>query len=164
MNQRKKCVYCGRSYKPDPRTRLFQKACGRPGCRRKRKSQAQARWLAANPGYYRGQYPRLKVWLKEHPGYLKSYRARHLEYVARDNERRRTRRERGRADIQDAMYRREVARLKGVTGADIQDTMRLQVAGILELLAQSGRADMQDDMVMGGPLGLRSGHGIGEVG
>jgi len=157
MKWRKKCVYCGRSYEPDPRTRLFQKACGRPECRRKRKDQAQERWLAANPGYFRGQYPRLKVWLKERPGYLKSYRSRHPEYLARDNTQRRTRRARrdgGRADIQDATFRREVQRIKGVRGADIQDTMRLQVSGILELLAQRGRADMQDDMAIGGPGGL----------
>jgi len=59
---RKRCAYCGRYFIPDRRAGLKQKACFRPECRKKRKQEAQRRWLAGNEGYFRGRYEDVKAW------------------------------------------------------------------------------------------------------
>ena len=58
------CQICGRYFRPDPRVGIRQKACRRPACRKIRKHLAQERWLARNPGYFRGRYPIVKEWRK----------------------------------------------------------------------------------------------------
>lgn len=140
----KRCVYCRRWFVPDPRT-PHQKTCKRKCCRDKRKREAQERWLADNSGCFEGRYPNTKRWLAKHPGYLKKYRAKHPEYVAADNRARRERekRQRRRADIQDALPRREIARLRVLEGADIQDTIRRRLDGLLTVLAGAPSADIQ---------------------
>lgn len=140
----KRCVYCRRWFVPDPRT-PHQKTCERKRCRLKRKRDAQERWVASNPGYFEGRYSNTKRWLAKRPGYLRGHRATHPEYVAADNRARRERkkRERRRADIQDALPRREIARLRGLEGADIQDTIRRRLDGLLTVLAGPPPADIQ---------------------
>ena len=59
---RKRCAYCGRYYIPDRRVGLKQKACSRLECRKKRKQEAQRRWLAKNEGYFKGRYDEVKEW------------------------------------------------------------------------------------------------------
>lgn len=142
----KRCVHCGASFEPDPRAwrvvegmrRCFQKACRRKRCRKKRKLKAQARWLAANPNAFKGRYSNVKSWLDKHPGYLRCYRAANPGYVAADNRARQKRkvRQRRRADIQDAIPRREIGLLRGLQGADIQDTIRRRLDGLLDTLAR----------------------------
>ena len=61
---KKRCAYCGRYFIPDRRVGLKQKACGRPECRKKRKQEAQRRWLTRNEGYFRGRYEDVKAWRK----------------------------------------------------------------------------------------------------
>lgn len=140
----KRCVYCRRWFPPDPRT-PHQKTCKRKRCRLKRKRDAQERWLADNPDCFKELYPNTKRWLAGHPGYLKDYRAKHPEYVAADNRARRERekRQRRRADIQDALPRREIARLRVLEGADIQDTIRRRLDGLLTVLSGPAPADIQ---------------------
>jgi len=58
----KRCRFCGRYYKPDPRVGDRQKACRRDSCRKARKILAQHRWTERNPGYFRGRYPYVKEW------------------------------------------------------------------------------------------------------
>ncbi len=58
----KRCHYCGRYYRPDPRVGRRQKACRRPECQKTRKILAQHRWTERNPGYFRGRYPYVKQW------------------------------------------------------------------------------------------------------
>lgn len=98
---KKRCVYCHRDYRPDPRTATFQKSCSAPACHRKRKQGAQSRYLQKNPDYFRGRYGQVKVWLAAPPGYLKAYRASHPEQLAKKRlqNRRRRRRMRGLARI-----------------------------------------------------------------
>ena len=82
---KKRCAYCHRAYRPDPRTAGFQKSCSAPTCRRKRKQEAQAKFLKENPNYFRGRYGQIKKWLAAHPGYTVSYthlsRARFWQYI-----------------------------------------------------------------------------------
>jgi hypothetical protein len=46
--------------------------------------------------------------------------------------------------MQDTMRRGEIRRLQGLQGADIQDTIRLRLEGLLAVLARPGVSDMQD--------------------
>jgi len=151
----RRCRYCRHEFIPDPRT-PHQQVCRRKTCRRKRKTDSQARWLANSPDYFKGpdQYLRTKAWLAKHPGYLRRYRAKHPAYVAADNRKRRERKLRQKADMKDAILRREIGRIRGLSGADIQDTIRLRLDGILDVLPVLARADMQDSMAGHGPLSL----------
>jgi len=70
----KRCRYCRRLFKPDPRTEYEQRVCSGAECQKQRKRDYQKKWCEKNPTYFHGQYPRVKQWLDEHPGYLKKYR------------------------------------------------------------------------------------------
>lgn len=132
----KRCPYCGGEFTPKPHVAAIQECCGKKRCKAKRKAQAQAEWLKANPDYFKGEYRRTRLWLAEHPGYLRDYRSKNPDYVRKDNEGRRRRRirTRRRADIQDAWPRREIRQIQAVQGADIQDTYRLRLDGLLRAL------------------------------
>ena len=41
---------------------LRQKACNGLKCRKKRKQEAQRKWLSGNEGYFRGRYDYVKQW------------------------------------------------------------------------------------------------------
>lgn len=58
----KKCLFCGRYFKPDPRVGQNQKACFRDCCKRARKQLAQDDWFRRNPDYFRGRYWYVKQW------------------------------------------------------------------------------------------------------
>jgi hypothetical protein len=62
---RKRCLFCGRFFIPDPRVKDRQKACHRELCQKKRKRVAQRRWCEDNPGYFRGRYPYVKQWREQ---------------------------------------------------------------------------------------------------
>jgi hypothetical protein len=78
-SRQKRCVYCGRYYKPDPRARKIQKSCQEAKCRAKRKSESQRKWVEANPGYFRGRYVKVKEWRKQHPEYQRLWRKKARE-------------------------------------------------------------------------------------
>lgn len=153
MSSKKRCSYCRSWFRPDPRVGDRQKSCPRKSCRKKRHDGAHAAWLKDNPDAYQGRYCNVRAWLDRHPGYLHGYRAAHPEYVKADNEKRRERRQREkerRADIQDERLHREIGSIRDLEGADIQDTIRLQIEGILGFLESDSRkacADIQDSMV-----------------
>jgi len=78
-NGQKRCVYCGRYYRPDPRTSKIQKSCPDATCRAKRKKDSQKRWVEANPGYFEGRYVKVKAWRQKHPDYQRLWRKRPRE-------------------------------------------------------------------------------------
>lgn len=152
----KRCVYCHSLYRPDPRVAHFQKSCPDPTCRRKRQEEAQTKFLKDNPGYFRGRYGQIKRWLAAHPGYLAAYRATHPEHMAKkrwQDRRRRQRLKAARADIQDTIFQRKIRALRGLRGADIQDTTRLRLDGLLQVLERPGRADIQVLNAFAAPAG-----------
>ena len=134
----KRCPYCGKRYTPYIRAVKTQKSCGKDSCRKKSKREAHKAWLQKNPSCYRGRYVNVKSWLADHPGYLRRYRVAHPEYVRQDNAGRRLRKQkmkRFRADIQDGLLRRRIARIQALKGADIQETLNLKVDGIIAVMS-----------------------------
>lgn len=157
----KRCVYCSRRFRPDPRTASSQKTCSRTACRRRRKKEAQARWRADNPDYFQGHdhYVQHKNWLAKpgHGDYLRRYRDAHPAFVAADNRQRSERRRRQRAretvlqvsDMKDAIHRREIGRIQRLQGSDMKDTIQCRLDELLRHLSScpwSTCADMKDEM------------------
>ena len=64
--RRRKCLNCGRLFRPDPRNVHRQKYCSEPPCRKASKAASQARWLAKpqNRDYFRGpaHTERVRAW------------------------------------------------------------------------------------------------------
>jgi hypothetical protein len=75
--RRKRCLYCGRYFRPDYRVGTKQKSCGRDDCRHSCKSEAQERWVNKNQGYFCGRYENTKEWRCEHDDYQRKWRAQH---------------------------------------------------------------------------------------
>ena len=139
--RQKRCYFCGRFYCPDVRARDRQKSCSRPGCRKRRKRQAQEEWVKANPDGFQGRYGNTQEWLKVHPGYLKGWRAR-------------------RRDIQDKIRpETPVKSIRLVVPAffrgDIQDEIRLvRRCGCGSYVTGKGvlRVDIQDKIASSAPF------------
>jgi hypothetical protein len=99
----RKCPYCHTFFIPTPRGGgKDQKVCKKPSCKKALKAASNARWRRNNPNSCLSDYPRVKQWLDQHPGYLKQYRADHPEYVQKNRQaqRQRDRRKRVHLDIQ----------------------------------------------------------------
>lgn len=77
--ERKRCIYCGRYFKPDHRVGDRQKACKAKACQAKRKKGSQQQWLESNQGYFQGRYDYVKQWRKENPDYQRRWRAKRRE-------------------------------------------------------------------------------------
>ena len=97
----KNCPYCKTQFTPHPKVGERQITCGKPACKAALKSDNNRKWRQRNPDYHR-DYPRVKDWLEQKPGYLKKYRESHPEYVEKNREaqRVRDRRKKLRLDIQ----------------------------------------------------------------
>jgi hypothetical protein len=93
LNPKKRCVVCHRWYEPDPRIGEDQLACGREECRKERKAEYDREWRKSNPGYGSGQKVKQQAWAKANPNYWRHYRKTHPDYVERERERMRSRRE-----------------------------------------------------------------------
>ena len=124
---RKKCPYCQAFFIPTPRGGgKGQKVCGRALCKKALKAASNARWRRENPNCWRDDYPRIKQWLDQHPGYLKQYRADHPEYVQKNRESQKKRDRSKRVHL------------------DIQARIRDQLPGITKQLRQLPHLDIQD--------------------
>jgi hypothetical protein len=155
---KRRCCYCRRIFVPDKRVGGQQKACQDAACRRRRKDQAQARWVKKNRHYFKGRYDNTRRWLAGHPGYLESYRQNHPEYVQKNCIRQKQRRaehrhnlrRRERVDIQDTIITQPFEdtndRHKFVD-VDIQDAIRGQLVVPVYISRGSGPVDIQDKMV-----------------
>ena len=97
----KNCPYCKTQFTPHPKVGKRQITCGEPACKAALKSDNNRKWRQRNPDYHR-DYPRVKGWLEQKPGYLKKYRESHPEYVEKNRaaQRVRDRRKKLRLDIQ----------------------------------------------------------------
>ena len=135
---KKRCPYCGKYYTPYLRAAKTQKTCGDIACKKTHKRKLQRKWKKNNPDGFCQRYVKVKAWLKKHPGYLAKYRAKHPEYVNKDNRRRKARRQKLKiknADIQDTLLIGEIKQIRAIKGADIQNTLNLKIDGILDIMA-----------------------------
>lgn len=146
--KRKRCHYCKRLFIPDPRVGERQKTCGDPLCQKAHKAENNTRWRKNNPDYCRNDYPRLKEWLDQHPGYLKQYRDAHPEYAKKNREaqRLRDRRKKLRLDIQ-AEIKSQASEITNqlwkLPHLDIQDEISIKPAEITFLFTTLPCLDIQ---------------------
>lgn len=76
-DKKRRCLFCGRYYKADPRLGVRQKSCPQSNCRKRLKRQSQQAWLKKNPGYFAKRYESaLKPWRIAHSDYQRQRRAR----------------------------------------------------------------------------------------
>lgn len=75
--EQKTCDICHEQFPPDRRTVKRQHICDKLICKREHQRRYHQQWRAnpENADYFRGRYAELKAWLKQHPDYLKNYRA-----------------------------------------------------------------------------------------
>lgn len=144
----KRCRYCKRLFIPEPRVGERQKTCGDPLCKKAHKVENNIRWRRKNPDYSRNDYPRVKEWLDQHPGYLKQYRETHPEYVKKNREaqRLRDRSKKLRLDIQAEIKGQasEITdQLWNLPDVDIQDEISVQPLEITFLFSTLPCLDIQ---------------------
>lgn len=52
LPKKKRCRFCRRAFRPDPRQGSRQRACSAAACQQERRAETQARWRAKNPDYF----------------------------------------------------------------------------------------------------------------
>jgi hypothetical protein len=77
------CCHCGDFFAPSPRHKN-QVYCSKPTCRRARKAAWKRNKMQTDSDYRYNRKLANQKWLKDHPGYWKSYRSEHQEYVKRN--------------------------------------------------------------------------------
>jgi len=154
----RKCPYCHTFFIPTPRGGgKRQKVCGKPSCKKALKAENNARWRQENPNCWRNDYPRVKQWLDQHPGYLKQYRANHPEYVQKNREaqKQRDQREKVHLDIQARIKDQlpEITKqLRQLPNLDIQDEKTTQPLEMTFLLSSFPCLDIQIQIAKSIPL------------
>lgn len=155
MPEKRRCLYCGKRFVPDPRVGVRQKACFDPECQKQRHDESHGHWRKDNANYFQGSthYFQQKLWLAKpkNRDYLKRYRKAHPGYVAKDNKARKSRRERQMSDMKDERIRREIDQIRSLRGADMKDTIQLKIDGILAFLERPPAqpvSDMKDSMAL----------------
>ena len=145
----RKCPYCHASFVPTPRGGgKDQKVCKKPSCKKALKAESNARWRRENPDNWRNDYPRVKQWLDQHPGYLKQYRTNHPEYVQKNREaqKQRDKRKKAHLDIQARIKGQlpEITKqLRQLPDLDIQDAKTSQPLEMTFLLSSFPCLDIQ---------------------
>jgi len=154
----RKCPYCHTFFIPSPRGGgKNQKVCKKPSCKKALKAEKNARWKRENPDHWRNDYPRVKQWLDQHPGYLKQYRANHPEYVQKNREaqKQRDQREKVHLDIQARIKDQlpEITKqLRQLPNLDIQDAKTTHPLEMTLLLSSFPCLDIQIQIAKSIPL------------
>ena len=154
----RKCPYCHTFFIPSPRGGgKNQKVCKKPSCKKALKAENNARWKRENPDHWHNDYPRVKQWLDQHPGYLKQYRADHPEYVQKNREaqKQRDQREKVHLDIQARIKDQlpEITKqLRQLPNLDIQDAKTTQPLEMTFLLSSFPCLDIQIQIAKSIPL------------
>ena len=147
----KQCPYCQRFLTINPRVNKRRKTCGDPSCQKALNKENSARWRKKNPNCHCGDYPRVKVWLDRHPGYLKRYRETHPEYVQKNREakRLRYRQKKLQVDIRNKIKRQPpeiIDQLWNLSHVDIQNESDVQPLEMAYLFSTLPCVDIQNSM------------------
>ena len=83
---RKRCPYCRRLFRADPRQKSMQKTCGAGECQKKRRKENARRWREKNPGYDSSEYRDMRhrdrrEWKRKYWASHPEYRHHHAEYI-----------------------------------------------------------------------------------
>jgi hypothetical protein len=161
----KRCPYCQRLLTLNPRVGKRRKTCGRPSCQKALNSENSARWRQEHPDSCRLDYPRVKLWLPKHPGYLQRYRETHPAYMEKNRQaqRLRDRRKKLHLDIQNKIKRQPpeiINQLWDLSHLDIQNVVELQPLEMTFLFSNFPCLDIQNSL--GKNLCLRD-HGPIEI-
>lgn len=146
--KKKRCAHCRRWFRPDPRTirgdeeESCQRYCLKPVCRKARKKEAQAKWLAKTPDYFKSDAHKedCRNWVKENPDYWKDWRKDNPDYVEANRQRQRIRDRRrlflAKKDgiAQNPLGHLESTRLLAQKSLAKKDEIRIPVEGILDFL------------------------------
>jgi len=124
--QAKQCPYCQKFLTINPRVRKQRKTCGSSSCQKALNRENSARWRQQHPNSCHPDYPRVKLWLQKHPGYLQHYRENHPAYVEKNRQAQRLRDRRKKLHL------------------DIQNKIKRQPAEIINQLWNSSRLDIQN--------------------
>lgn len=84
--EKKRCPHCRCYFIPHPSVGSRQRACSKSTCQKMCKAKNNKGWRKRNPEYFKGEYPRVKKWLDDHPGYLTQYRQGHGEYKEKNKD------------------------------------------------------------------------------
>jgi hypothetical protein len=147
----KQCPYCQRFLTLNPRVRKQRKTCGRPSCQKALNRDNSARWRQEHPESCHPDYPRVKVWLDRHPGYLKRYRETHPEYVRKNRQTKKLkyRQKKLRVDIRNKIKRQPseiIDQLWDLSHLDIQNVTSLQPIEITYLFSTFSCLDIQNSI------------------
>ena len=77
------CVYCGEYFDPSPRHKN-QTACKNDACQKAKKAAWQRFKMKTDPAYSANQKSSQQQWVKNNPGYWKSYRKKNPEKSERN--------------------------------------------------------------------------------
>lgn len=139
--RKKRCRMCRDWYRPDPRTRRIQKACGKPACAQERKRLTDAGWWAKNKDYDTARRGKKRAWAEAYPTYWQGYRATHPDYTQRNRDQTRRRKKAWRLVFanQVAIRRNPVGYLEELRPPGMfanQVTINRSVDGILTFLVE----------------------------
>ena len=83
--KKRHCSACGRLFEPCRKVKN-QQYCSEDSCQKVRKRRWQQKKLAEDPAYRANQQDAQKRWQAKHPDYWRDYRKRHSDYVRRNKE------------------------------------------------------------------------------
>jgi len=142
------CPYCEKFLTINPRVRKQRKTCGSPSCQKALNRENSARWRQEHPELS-SDYPRVKLWLQKHPGYLQGYRQTHPAYVEKNRQaqRLRDRRKKLNLDIRNKIKTQPlemVDQLWDSSHLDIQNVSELQPLEMTFLFSTFPCLDIQN--------------------
>ena len=149
--QGKQCPYCQKFLTINPRVRKQRKTCGSPSCQKALNRENSARWRQEHPNSCHPDYPRVKLWLQKHTGYLQRYRQTHPAYVEKNRraQRLRDRQKKLHLDIRNKIENQpteNINKLWDSSHLDIQNVFDLQPSEITFLFSTFPCLDIQNSL------------------
>ena len=149
--QAKQCPYCQKFLTVNPRVRKQSKTCGSASCQKALNRENSARWRQEHPNNCHPEYPRVKLWLQKHPGYLQHYREAHPAYVEKNRQaqRLRDRRKKLHLDIRNKVKKQPaeiINQLWNASHLDIQNVSELQSLEMTFLFSTFPCLDIQNSL------------------
>lgn len=85
-HRRKRCLFCGDLFDPDPRTKGNQRYCSADVCQEHRQRFNEKEWRKNNPECLEEQYKQSREWYKARPEYSRERREKYPALARRNRE------------------------------------------------------------------------------